>query len=207
MRRVPVWTASRDQVQKGASDKNSRTVRPVLSHTSLNLFIIRTRCTTKLKTKIHQSWKLHPWGGLSCTEGNKAKLIWACVTSYWLGIYYDSHTKYKLSHFKSTIIEAGTSKKDFQRLENLATVAPSITLWSADQLTCMMWLFLRLPSSPNLGSTWNIVTEGIRLAVAIHKLIKNMAVACYVDATPSGNALNFTSRAISTRDFLSKQGV
>ena len=74
----------------------------------------------------------------------------------------------------------------------------------------MMWAFLRLPSSPNLGSTWNICNRRYPLAVAIHKPIKKMAVACYVDATPSGsphNALNFTSRATSTWNFLGEQGV
>ena len=41
-------------------------------------------------------------------------------------------------YLRSSIIEAGFSRYDFHRFENLATVAPSMTLWSADHVTCMM---------------------------------------------------------------------
>ena len=52
-----------------------------------------------------------------------------------------------------TIIVAGLFTNDFQTLENLATVAPSMTLWSADQFTRMTWAFATLPFSSNRGST------------------------------------------------------
>ena len=55
-------------------------------------------------------------------------------------------------YFKSSIMAAGFSRKDFHTLENLATVAPSMTLWSADQLTCMMCAATTLPSLSNLGN-------------------------------------------------------
>lgn len=42
-------------------------------------------------------------------------------------------------HRKSISIEAGFSRYDFQRFENLAMDAPSMTLWSADQLTPTTW--------------------------------------------------------------------
>ena len=56
-------------------------------------------------------------------------------------------------YLKSTIIAAGFSRYDFHRLENLAMVAPSMTLWSADQLTLTMYALYTLSLSSNLGNS------------------------------------------------------
>ena len=44
-------------------------------------------------------------------------------------------------------ILAGLSSSEIQALENRAIVAPSITRWSADQLTCIMLMGTTLPLS------------------------------------------------------------
>ena len=56
-------------------------------------------------------------------------------------------------YLKSISIEAGFSRYDFHRLENLAIVAPSITLWSADQLTFTMCALYTLSLSSNFGTS------------------------------------------------------
>ena len=62
----------------------------------------------------------------------------------------------KIQTLRSVLIKVvGFSKQDFQKFENLATVAPSITLWSADQLTCIMWASLRFPSLSYRGTICN----------------------------------------------------
>lgn len=56
-------------------------------------------------------------------------------------------------YLKSISIDAGFSRYDFHRLENLAIVAPSITLWSADQLTLTTCALYTLSFSSNFGTS------------------------------------------------------
>lgn len=56
-------------------------------------------------------------------------------------------------YLKSISIDAGFSRYDFHRLENLAIVAPSITLWSADQLMFTMCALYTLSFSSNFGTS------------------------------------------------------
>lgn len=62
-------------------------------------------------------------------------------------------------YFKSRIRMAGFSKYDFHKLENLAIVAPSITRWSADQLTFIMCVGTTWPLSSYRGSFCNMTNN------------------------------------------------
>jgi len=50
------------------------------------------------------------------------------------------------------IMEAGSSTSNFHLLENRAHVAPSMTRWSADQLTCITWAEYSSPEGVKRGS-------------------------------------------------------
>ena len=62
------------------------------------------------------------------------------------------------SYLKSVSITAGFSRYDFHRFENLHMVAPSMTRWSADQLTYITCALYTLSFSSNLGRTCNNIT-------------------------------------------------
>lgn len=58
-----------------------------------------------------------------------------------------------IHYLRCTNIVAGVSRKPFHKLEKRDMVAPSMTLWSADQLTCMMCALIRFSSASNRGSS------------------------------------------------------
>ena len=62
------------------------------------------------------------------------------------------HLYRQLCYLRAVNIVAGASRKVFHRLEKRATVAPSITRWSADQLTSMMCVGATSPVSVYRGS-------------------------------------------------------
>ena len=74
-------------------------------------------------------------------------------------------------YLKSTIIAAGFSRYDFHRLENLAMVAPSMTLWSADQLTLTMYALYTLSLSSNLGNSCERFEHRSHLISRLSKIV------------------------------------
>ena len=65
---------------------------------------------------------------------------------------FAEHLYRHLCYLRAVNIVAGASRKVFHRLEKRATVAPSITRWSADQLTSMMCVGATSPVSVYRGS-------------------------------------------------------
>lgn len=49
------------------------------------------------------------------------------------------HPTSSIIYLRSSTMLAGFSRKSFHMLEKRHMVAPSMTRWSADQLTFMMW--------------------------------------------------------------------
>ena len=76
-------------------------------------------------------------------------------------------------------IVAGDSRLCFQWFENLAIVTPSITRWSALQLTCMMLTGTTLPLASKRGSFWILPTA------PMHTCDHSMRSDCTASTTSS----------------------